>query len=466
MSGFVDEAQLHAKAGDGGAGAVSFRREAHVERGGPDGGDGGRGGDVWLVASANQASLLGYRDHPYRRAGDGGHGSGKRRHGPRGADLVVAVPVGTVVRDRDGSVLVDLSHEGDRWLAAEAGQGGRGNARFLSNTRRAPSFAEQGERGQERWLDLELKLVADVALVGFPNAGKSTLISTVSAAKPKIAAYPFTTLQPHLGVVRVGRGTDEVELVMADVPGLVEGAAEGRGLGHRFLRHVERARVLVVLVDLVPMDGTSARDQLRILLGELGRYRPELLERPRLVVGSKADVAGADVTGADVTGADVTGADVAGDGDGEAPDPPGEPLDLVVSAVTGSGVAELLGRLATMVVSARRGEAKGHAVVHRPAPEGIMVERTGPHQWRVGGRPAARAVNLSDLTDEGALAEAVRRLRRLGIDRSLSRAGAHDGDEVTVGPVSFTWYRDETLALGADGGMDAPAAAGRRRRRP
>ena len=448
MSGFVDEAQLHAKAGDGGAGAVSFRREAHVERGGPDGGDGGRGGDVWLVASANQASLLGYRDHPYRRAGDGGHGSGKRRHGPRGADLVVAVPVGTVVRDRDGSVLVDLSHEGDRWLAAEGGQGGRGNARFLSNTRRAPSFAEQGERGQERWLDLELKLVADVALVGFPNAGKSTLISTVSAAKPKIAAYPFTTLQPHLGVVRVGRGTHEVELVMADVPGLVEGAAEGRGLGHRFLRHVERARVLVVLVDLVPMDGTPARDQLRILLGELGRYRPELLERPRLVVGSKADVAGSDVAGAG----------------GGAPDRPGQPtLDLVVSAVTGSGVAELLGRLATMVVSARRGEAQGHAVVHRPAPEGIMVERTGPHRWTVGGRPATRAVNLSDLTDQGALAEAVRRLRRLGIDRSLSRAGAHDGDEVTVGPVSFTWYRDETLALGDGGGVDA--AAGRRRRR-
>ena len=453
MSGFVDEAQLHAKAGDGGAGAVSFRREAHVERGGPDGGDGGRGGDVWLVASANQASLLGYRDHPYRRAGDGGHGSGKRRHGPRGADLVVAVPVGTVVRDRDGSVLVDLSHEGDRWLAAEAGQGGRGNARFLSNTRRAPSFAEQGERGQERWLDLELKLVADVALVGFPNAGKSTLISTVSAAKPKIAAYPFTTLQPHLGVVRVGRGTHEVELVMADVPGLVEGAAEGRGLGHRFLRHVERARVLVVLVDLVPMDGTPARDQLRILLGELGRYRPELLERPRLVVGSKADVAGSDVAGSDVAGAG-----------GGAPDRPGQPtLDLVVSAVTGSGVAELLGRLATMVVSARRGEVQGHAVVHRPAPEGIMVERTGPHRWTVGGRPATRAVNLSDLTDQGALAEAVRRLRRLGIDRSLSRAGAHDGDEVTVGPVSFTWYRDETLALGDGGGVDA--AAVRRRRR-
>jgi GTPase len=443
MSGFVDEAQLHAKAGDGGAGAVSFRREAHVSRGGPDGGDGGHGGDVWLIADPNQASLLGFKDHPFRRAADGAHGSGKRRHGQRGGDLVVPVPVGTVVRDREGVVLRDLSVAGERWMAAEGGQGGRGNARFLSNSRRAPAFAEQGEHGEERWLDLELKLTADVALVGFPNAGKSTLISALSSARPKIADYPFTTLQPHLGVVRVGRPGDETELVVADVPGLVEGAAEGRGLGHRFLRHVERARVLVVLLDLAPTSGATAPGQLEVLLGELGRYEPRLLDRPRLVVGSKVDIA------------DQQAHEVA-------------TLDLTISAVTGQGVDELVRRMAGLVAqsravpggegtgsdssSARHGlggtassASSGEVVVHRPAPEGLVVERCGAHAWRVSGRDAGRAVNLSDLTDDVALAEAVRRLRRLGVDRALARAGAHDGDEVAVGMVSFTWFRDQPV---------------------
>src|SRR5437588_9164669 len=286
-SGFVDEAQLHVKAGNGGAGSVSFRREAHVPRGGPDGGDGGKGGDVWLVADHDTASLLPFKDHPHRRAADGTHGQGRARHGAAGTDTIVKVPEGTVVRGLDGEIEADLVQSGDRWMAARGGQGGRGNARFLSNRRRAPSFAEQGEMGEERWYDLELKLMADVALVGFPNAGKSTLISRISAAKPKIADYPFTTLQPHLGVVRV----DDHEFVLADIPGLIEGASEGRGLGHRFLRHVERARVLVILVDLANVEERSPQDQERILLEELGRYRPELLERPRLVVGTKADVA-------------------------------------------------------------------------------------------------------------------------------------------------------------------------------
>ncbi|HVB92024.1 MAG TPA: GTPase ObgE [Acidimicrobiales bacterium] len=414
MSGFVDQAQLHARAGDGGAGAVSWRREAHVDRGGPDGGDGGHGGDVWLVASVNESSLLGFRDHPYRRATDGGHGSGQKRHGARGKDTEVRVPVGTVVRDGRGAVVCDLSSDGGRALVAEGGQGGRGNARFLSNRRRAPAFAEQGEKGQEHWLDMELKLMADVALVGFPNAGKSTLISTVSAAKPKIANYPFTTLEPHLGVVRVGGIRDHTEFVMADIPGLVEGAAEGKGLGHRFLRHIERARVLVVLIDLDPTAVHAPAEQLRILLGELGQYQPDLLDRPRVVVGSKVDLGPS--------------------GDGW--------CDLELSAATGAGVQPLVDRLAVLVQEARaRAEVveRGAVVIHRPAVEGVAVQRVGQGNWLVVGRVAERAVAFSDLTDEGALAEAVTRLRRLGVDRALSRAGVREGDEVTVGHMTFTW---------------------------
>jgi GTPase len=418
MSGFVDQAQLHARAGDGGAGMVSWRREAHVDRGGPDGGDGGHGGDVWLVASVNQSSLLGFRDHPHRRATDGVHGSGQKRHGARGKDIEVPVPVGTVVRDAEGAVVCDLASDGYRFLIAEGGQGGRGNARFLSNKRRAPAFAEQGEKGQERWLDMELKLMADVALVGFPNAGKSTLISTVSAAKPKIADYPFTTLEPHLGVVRVGGTRDSTEFVMADIPGLVEGAAEGKGLGHRFLRHIERARVLVVLLDLDPIALHEPAEQLRILLGELGGYQPELVQRPRLVVGSKDDLSS-------------TG----GRGHSDA-------CDLLISSATGAGVRALVEQLAVMVQSARAAAevvASTVVVTHRPVPEGVEVVRVSPGFWRVEGRIAERAVAFSDLNDDGALAEAVKRLRRLGVDRALSRAGVHDGDEVTVGNMTFTW---------------------------
>ncbi|HZU80727.1 MAG TPA: GTPase ObgE [Acidimicrobiales bacterium] len=440
MPAFVDEAQIHAKAGDGGAGAVSFRREAHVSRGGPDGGDGGRGGDVWLVATTNQASLLGFRDHPHRRAGNGAHGGGKQKHGPRGADLEVPVPVGTVVRTLDGALLGDLTGPGDRLLVAEGGRGGRGNARFLSNRRRAPAFAEQGEPGEEHWLNLELKLAADVALVGFPNAGKSTLISRVSAAKPKIGDYPFTTLEPHLGVVRVGRAGDETEFVVADVPGLVEGAAEGRGLGHRFLRHVERSRVLVVLADLAAADGRPADAQVTVLLDELRRYRPELLARPRIVVGSKADLLA-----------------------GAAP-PPG--LDLVVSGATGEGIDILVARLAAMVGEARRAEPEGDGgvVLHRPAGEGVEVQRADDGSFVVAGRAALRAVALSDLTDDDAVDYVQHRLRRLGVDRALARAGARDGDVVHLGPLSFTYYRD-AAAIGP--GTDDEEAGGRpRRRRP
>lgn len=416
MSGFVDEAQLHVKGGDGGAGAVAFRREAHVAKGGPDGGDGGSGGDVWLVASTDTASLLGFRDHPHRQAASGTHGRGKGRHGHAGSDLEVPVPVGTIVHGLDGEVLVDLAGTGDRWRAAAGGQGGRGNARFLSNRRRAPAFAEQGEVGEERWLNLELRLMADVALVGLPNAGKSTLISRISAARPKIADYPFTTLEPHLGVVRA----DEYEYVVADIPGLIEGASEGRGLGHQFLRHVERARVLVILVDLASVEQITPARQEEVLLTELGKYRPELLERPRLLVGSKAD--------------QTPAAGLAADWEGRR-----------ISAVTGDGIGELVGALGAIVADARAAAAAAAAdtfVIHRPLPEGVVVERGVDGAFVVQGRPALRAVALSDLTNVTALAYAQGRLRRLGVDRALARAGARHGDRVRIGTFEFEYEPD------------------------
>ncbi len=406
---FVDEVQANLRGGGGGAGAVSFRREAHVPRGGPDGGDGGDGGDVVLQADRNLASLLGFRDHPHRRAESGRHGAGQRRHGAHGATLVVAVPEGTLVRARDGDILADLVAHGDTYLAVHGGRGGRGNARFLSNARRAPSFAEQGEYGEERWLRLEVQLVADAALVGFPNAGKSTLISSISAARPKIADYPFTTLEPHLGVVRQGG----YEYVVADIPGLVDGAADGRGLGHRFLRHVERTRVLVLLLDLASVEGRTPEAQERALLDELGRYQPDLLERPRVVVGTKADVATADFEGPRI------------------------------SAVTRAGLDQFVGRLGTLVDEARRATPpREPVVVLRPREEGVVVERDDDGAWRVAGRAAERVVAVTDINDADALAYVRDRFRRLGVDRALTRAGARDGDVVRIAGVELEYLAD------------------------
>ena len=387
-----------------------------MSRGGPDGGDGGTGGDVWLVATRNVSSLLAFRDHPHRRAENGVHGQGKKKHGAAGADIDVPVPEGTQVKDRDGILLADLAHAGDRWRAVEGGRGGRGNARFLSNRRRAPAFAEQGEPGDEIWFDLELKLLADVALVGFPNVGKSTLIARISAARPKIADYPFTTLEPNLGVVR----TDDAEFVVADIPGLIEGASEGRGLGHQFLRHIERARVLVILCDLAPADGVPVAEQQRILLDELGQYQPDLLDRPRLVVGSRADM--------------VT--------DDAIPDG----LDLIISSITGRGIDELVGRAATLVTRARAAEpvdeeeCRGPAfVLHRPGAAPFDIFRDDDGAFVVDGREARRAVALSDLSDVQALEVAHGRLKRLGVDRALARAGAEAGDTVRIGGLAFDY---------------------------
>lgn len=417
MSNFVDESNICVIAGDGGAGCVSMRREAHVPMGGPDGGDGGDGGSVWLVADRSAASLLPFRDHPHRIAGSGTHGSGKKKHGKAAEDLIVHVPIGTVVLDHEThEPLVDLARQGDRWLAAAAGVGGKGNAKFLSNKQRAPAFAEQGEKGEEVWYRLELKLMADVALVGFPNAGKSTLISVISAAKPKIADYPFTTLEPNLGVVQLDGHN---EYVVADIPGLIEGASDGLGLGHQFLRHVERARVLVYLIDLASVDGASPQEQLEILRKELRAYRPDLLDRPSVVVGSKADVLTAD---------DWDFLDA---------------VDFEVSSVARQGLDPLKWRLAELVKGSRKDEIDDDGfVIHRPEPVGFDIVREDDASYRVIGRAAERAVALSDISDIGALMHARKELEKLGVNKALRNRGLRDGDVVVIGTFSFEYESD------------------------
>ncbi|MBV1893354.1 MAG: GTPase ObgE [Ilumatobacteraceae bacterium] len=418
MSQFVDECQLNVRAGDGGAGCVSFRREGPEAMGGPNGGDGGNGGNIWLVADHNQSSLLAFRDHPHRRATNGVHGKGKDLHGRRGKSLEISVPMGTVAFDLySGELLAELVNHGDRWLAVAGGRGGRGNAKFLSNRRRAPNFAEQGEHGEERWLKLELRLMADVALVGFPNVGKSTLISVISAAKPKIANYPFTTLEPNLGVVSLD---DDTDFVVADIPGLIEGASEGKGLGHQFLRHVERARVLCIMVDLASLDGVSPQEQERILLHELGEYQPDLLDRPRVVVGTKADAVQAEELEA-----------IGWEGG-------------IISAVTGQGVPDVVGQMASLVHEVRQAvEYEEGVVVLRPEVTGAAVERVDDGEFRLLGRDVERVVALNDVTTPEALAYIDFQLARLGVPKMLTKAGAKEGDVIWIGEFSFDYEPDQ-----------------------
>jgi GTPase len=410
---FVDRVRLHVRAGDGGAGVVAFVRSRGRPQGKPTGGSGGSGGDVVLEVDEGMASLLRYRRNPHHAAQKGGHGSGDLKHGKRGEDLVLPVPAGTVVRDETGRMVADLVRHGQRAVILEGGRGGRGNAAFVSTKLRAPSVAEQGEYGAERTFELELKLMADAALVGFPNAGKSTFISRVSAAKPKVADYPFTTLEPHLGVVAV----DDHEFVIADVPGLIEGAAQGRGLGHEFLRHVERARALVILLDPSPLAEHPPAEQYRILLAELAAFNPDLVSRPRVVLVGKGDLEGAEAAAAALEDA------------------------TVVSPLTGAGLSEALYRIAGAVELARREapDREGY-VLHRPVQPPFRLRRDGS-VWVVEGVGAERAVRFSDLTNPQAADLASDRLTRLGIDDALATAGAREGDTVRIGDLEFEYSR-------------------------
>ena len=324
---FVDEVEIQVRAGDGGRGCISFRREKYVPRGGPNGGDGGRGGSVILEADEGLGTLLDFRYRRHYAAPRGGHGEGSDCHGAGGDDLLLRGPVGTTVRERDtGHALGDLTRHGERLDVARGGRGGRGNARFATSTNRAPRHAEPGEPGAERWLRLEMKLLADVGLVGFPNAGKSTLISRISAARPKIADYPFTTLTPNLGV---GKMSDDRSFVVADVPGLIEGAHRGLGLGHQFLRHLERTKVLVHVVDVSGASGRDPVDDLETVRRELTLFQPGFAARPQLVAANKMDAVDMANAGDHVRALEKRAAEL------------GLPF-FRISAVTGAGVPALL----------------------------------------------------------------------------------------------------------------------------
>ncbi len=332
----IDLARIHVIAGSGGNGCVSFRREKYVPRGGPDGGDGGRGGSVWLEVNPHVRTLLDCREQPRYRADAGRPGSGNQRSGKDGEDLLVRVPPGTVVRDAEsGEVLADLILADARFAAAKGGRGGRGNARFATPTHQAPRRADPGEAGEERVLELELKLIADVGFVGPPNAGKSTLLSRVSRARPKIADYPFTTLEPHLGIVVLD---DERQFVAADLPGLIEGAHRGKGLGLQFLRHVERTRVLAMLVDAT---GTSPKEELERVERELEQYSPALLRKPRVVVLTKCDLIPPERRAVARANAGLPGA-------------------RLISAQSGEGLPELLNALWAMIAPLTTTEGATH----------------------------------------------------------------------------------------------------------
>lgn len=423
---FVDEARIHVTGGNGGAGSASFRREAHVPKGGPNGGDGGKGGDVVLEADAAVSTLLDYRYKRHFKAERGQHGKGADRDGAVGADLVLKVPVGTVVREGEtGELITDLAHHGQRVVVARGGRGGLGNTHFVTPTRRAPSFAELGEPGEERWVSLELKLLADAALVGLPSVGKSSLIARMSAARPKIADYPFTTLVPNLGVVDAG--TDR-SFVVADVPGLIEGASEGAGLGHAFLRHIERTALILHVVDL--SGGYEGRDPIAdigVIDRELAAHAAELAERPQVVIGNKCDVEGAKENSARV----AEWCEAAGR------------RYFQVSAVTGEGVAPMVRAVGEMVHALRAASVPSEAVfeatyVYEPPRERIIeVVRESPHEYRVEGGRIERMVIMTDMANEEAVAYLQRRLQRAGVERALIEAGASDGDTVSIGPVSF-----------------------------
>lgn len=420
---FVDYAKIYVKGGDGGRGSNAMRREKYVPEGGPYGGDGGRGGSVVLVVDPGLRTLLDFRYNRHFKGERGQHGSGKGKYGRSGEDLRVKVPPGTVVRDADsGEVLFDLTDLGQEAVVARGGRGGRGNMHFATPTHQAPTIFEEGEPGQERNLVLELKVLADVGLVGFPNAGKSSLLSRVSAARPKIANYPFTTLSPNLGMVEAG----DNQFVLADIPGLIEGAHAGKGAGHEFLRHVERTRVLIHVLDGAGTEGRDPLADFAIIHAELELHDPRLVARPIVVAFNKMDLPDA------VANLPRVQAALAEQGYPVYP----------ISAATGDGIPELLFAIAELLRSVEDEPAAPAApeeerVYRATAPEQFHISRLPTAVWLVEGEAIERLVAMTPWQNEEAVRRFQRAFRRAGIEDALRRRGARDGDTVEIRGVQF-----------------------------
>ncbi|MGB0384446.1 MAG: GTPase ObgE [Ardenticatenaceae bacterium] len=419
---FLDEAKIYVKAGDGGSGVVAFRREKYVPRGGPSGGNGGKGGDVYLRVHPQFNTLISFQGRVHFRAERGMHGSGMNQYGRSGEHFYVDVPAGTVVRDAEtGEVLGDLTEHNDTLLVARGGRGGRGNAAFRSSTNQAPRISEKGESGQERWLLLELKLIADVGLVGLPNAGKSTLLSVMSAARPKIAAYPFTTLTPNLGVVAVG---DQMPYVIADIPGLIEGAHEGKGLGDQFLRHVERTKLLIHLID---GSGYDPMADFEAINGELASFSERLATRPQLIVITKLDLP---------------------DAQEQAPIIRMELEDLgyhdvmEISAVTQHQIRPLKFRIRQLLDQLPEPEPMVEdARTYRPLEDAkqFTIEQEDDETWVVRGQEIERIIQMINWEQDESVQRLQRQFQGIGISDALKRAGIEIGDTVRVGLAEFDW---------------------------
>jgi len=421
---FTDRVKVFVKAGDGGAGQLSFRREKFVPRGGPDGGNGGRGGNVVLEVSRQLNSLQDYRFKHHFAADRGGRGGGSRRHGKDAPDVVLQVPPGTLVKDEDGKTLADLVADRQRLVVARAGRGGRGNASFKTSTRQTPRFAELGEPGESRWLWLELKLIADVGLVGLPNAGKSTLLSVASAARPKIADYPFTTLEPVLGVVELA---DDASFVMADLPGLIEGAAEGAGLGLQFLRHVERTRALIHVIDASSGDRQKLWNDYQQVRTELKKYSPALARRPQLIALSKMDAV---TDSSEVLAFRQRLVKL-------------RRRTFPISAVTGEGVQDLLWATQRTLVRRREKAAAeplpALKVYRGPTTADPFTIEPVEGGFRVSGDQLQRLLAMTDMTNPEGLAHFQRMLDRWGLNDALARHGARGGETVRISDVEFLY---------------------------